>query len=165
MSSQPASRYSPVERLESRSGRVADLLVAGVAVVGLAAAGGRPGVVAGLALLACWLYLRVELTFVVGAVLVAGLGGGVTTAGTAVAATGLAGLLAVDLARTWTSVRPVGAFAAALVVGAAAFALALRVVPLHWVVVGAAAALALGSYGLYRRERRAATPRDDGGER
>ena len=156
--------YSPVERLETRTHRVAELVITSVAVAGVAVAGGRLGVVAGVALLACWLYLRAEVTFVVGAVLVAGIGGAPSTPGTILAAVGLAGLLALELARAWGSARPVGAFLASLVVGVVAFVAAGEFVALRWVGGAAAAGLVGAVYGLTRIERRVAGRRGSGAE-
>ncbi len=159
-----AELYSPAERLETRSHRVAELVITSVAVAGVAVAGGRLGVVAGVALLACWLYLRAEVTFVVGAVLVAGVGGDPSTPGAVLAAVGLAGLLALELARAWDSARPVGAFLASLVVGVVAFVAAGEFVALRWLVGGAAAGLVAAVYGLVRVERRVAGRRGGAAE-
>jgi hypothetical protein len=170
MSSQPAAasvtdgRYSPVDRPSDPFQRVSEFLVAGVAGAGLGLGGGRVGIAAGVGLLACWLYLRTEITFVVGAVLVAGLGGDPTTPGTVLVAAGLTGLLALDLARTWTAVRPVAAFLAAVAIGVVAFVTAVEFVALHWVVGAAAAGLVGAVYGLSRIERRVGDRRASDGD-
>lgn len=156
-SATPGVPYSPVERLETRSRRGAELFVTGGVVVGLGVEG---SVIAGVALLACWLYLRVEITFVVGAVLVAGLAGDTAAPGTLLASTGLVGLLAVDLARTWASTRLVGLFVLSLSAGVVVFVVTLAFVAVHWVVAGVAVVLVGAGYGLARYERRVADPTD-----
>jgi len=155
-SSTADSRYSPVDWPSDLSQQVSELLVAVVAAAGFGLAGGLVGVVAGGILFVCWLFLQTEITFVVGAVLVAVLGGDPSTPGTVLVTTGLTGLLALDLARTSTAPQPVAVFLASVVVGVVAVVGAVEFVALHWVVGVATVGLIGALYGLYRLERRVA---------
>jgi hypothetical protein len=145
--------YSPLSRIENRTQRVPELIAVVIAVAGLFVQGGRLGALASVALVACWMYLQVEFTFAVGSVLFAGVGGDPVSIGAVLAMTGLAGLLAVDVARTWESVTPVALFLGLFVAGGGGVLLASRGVPVHWLGVGGGAALAGGIYGLHRYER------------
>ncbi|ESP90018.1 hypothetical protein [Candidatus Halobonum tyrrellensis] len=145
-------RYSPFDRLERRSDRVPELVSVLVAVGGLFLQGGRVGVAAGVLLVALWLFLRVEFVFAAGAVLVAGVGGDPTSLGGVLVVAGLAGLLAVDLWRTWASARPVALFAALFTLVGAGIVAARERVVLHWLGLGVVAAVALASYLLHRYE-------------
>ncbi|MFC7172379.1 hypothetical protein ACFQL0_01300 [Haloplanus litoreus] len=90
--------------------------------------------------------------FAAGTVAVAGLGSQPTAVGTVLAMTGLAGLLAVALARSWQSVIPVVLFLAlfALVGGGL---LLSHPVAARWLATGMAVATIGTAYGLHRYER------------
>lgn len=143
-------RYNPINRVETRSQRFAELLVIGGAVAGFALSNGRLGIIAGLVLLGCWMRLQVELTFIVGAVLVAVLGGDVSTPGSLLTVAGLGGLLAVDLARAWASVQPAALFLMSVFAGALVGVPTYDRFGPYWFVLGAVGILAGGLYGLYR---------------
>lgn len=143
--------YSPISRLEERSQRVPELLAMLVALAGLLSQGERLGVLAGVVLVVLWLFLRVEFVFATGVLAVAGLSDPLSL-GTVLTLSGLGGLLAVDLARTWGSVSVVALFLALFVVAGGTLA-ASQVVAVRWLGLGAAAALAGLAYALHRYER------------
>jgi hypothetical protein len=145
--------YSPFSRVEDRTQRGPELISLLVAIIGLFVQSGRLGALASIVLIACWMYLQVEFVFAVGAALFVGVGGEPISIGAALAMTGLAGLLAVDVARTWGSVKPVALFLALFVAGGGSILLASRTVPLHWLGTGAGIALAGVTYLLHRYER------------
>lgn len=141
--------YDPTVRRDERRAVATGLLPAAVVAVGFGLAAGVVGVAIGVGLALLWLRLRVELVATATALAFAGIGGSSPLAFGLVAC-GVAGLLAVDLAATWRSLRPLGAFVAvAAPLGAAAV-----VYPDaggRWLVaVAVAATVALLSYGLHR---------------
>lgn len=144
-------RYSPISRLEERSQRVPELLAMLVALAGLLLQSGRLGVLAGVVLVGLWLFLRVEFVFAAGVLVVAGFGDPLSLAAV-LTLSGLGGLLAVDLARTWGSVGVVALFLALFVV-AGGMLVASQVVAVRWLGLGAAAALTGLAYALHRYER------------
>jgi hypothetical protein len=155
--------YSPISRLEDRSERVADLLALLLVLAGLFVLGGHPASVAGVLLVGLWLYLHVEFVFAAGIVVIAGLGGQPTAVGTVLAITGLAGLLAVALSRTWQSVVPVVLFLTLFAVVGGSLLLS-HPVAARWLAAGAAVATAGAAYWLHRYERdglRAVDAHDD----
>ncbi|MFD1633356.1 hypothetical protein ACOZ4L_09180 [Haloplanus ruber] len=143
--------YSPISRLEERSQRVPELLAVLVALAGLLLQGERLGVLAGVVLVVLWLFLRVEFVFATGVLAVAGLGDPLSL-GTVLTLSGLGGLLAVDLARTWDSIGAVALFLALFVVAGGILA-ATQVVAVRGLGLGAAALLAGLAYALHRYER------------
>jgi predicted ABC-type sugar transport system permease subunit len=145
--------YTPFSRVEDRTQRVPELLALLVTIAGLFVHGGRLGALASLVLIACWMYLQVEFMFAAGAALVVGVGGEPISTGAVLAMTGLGGLLAVDVARIWESVKPVALFLALFVTGGGGILVASRVVPLYWLGIGAGGVIAGVGYLLHRYER------------
>ena len=145
--------YGPFSRVENRTQRVPELVALLVAIAGLFVQGGRLGALASIVLVACWMYLQVEFVFAVGATLFVGVGGEPISIGTVLAMTGVGGLLAVDVARTWESVKPVALFLALFVAGGGGVLVASRTVPVHWLGVGAGGIVAGVAYLLHRYER------------
>jgi predicted ABC-type sugar transport system permease subunit len=145
--------YSPFSRVEERAQRVPELVTVLVAIAGLFVQGGRLGALASVVLIACWMYLQVEFIFAVGIVLFVGLGGEPISIGAALATTGLAGLLAVNVAHTWESVKPIALFLALFVAGCGGVLITSRAVALHWLGVGGGTVLTGAIYLLHRCER------------
>lgn len=146
--------YSPFSRIETRTRRVPELLAVLVAIGGLVVQGGRLGVLAAVVLVALWMYLQVEFVFAAGTVLFVGAGGEPLSIGAVLAIAGLGGLLAVDLARTWQSVRPVALFLTLIAMGLGGALAARRVIAPHRFAVAAAVTVGGAMYLVHRYERR-----------
>lgn len=145
--------YRPFSRLETRTQRVSELFSVLIALAGMFVQTGRLGAVAGVALVGLWLYLQVEFVFAAGTLLFVGLGGDPVSLGAILTLTGLGGLLAVDLARTWRSVRPVALFLSAFLIGTIGVLGASRTVAVSRLGVVITVGCCALAYGLYRYER------------
>lgn len=144
--------YSPISRLEERSQRLSELLGIFVVLAGFLLQNDRLGVVAGVIILVCWLFLQVEFTFAAGILAAAGLGDPLSI-GTVLTLAGLGGLLAVDVARTWRSVGVVALFLVLFVVGTGGLLVGSQLVELRLLGVGAAVVLGGLAYVCHRYER------------
>lgn len=144
--------YSPFDTAEDRRLWPAELSCLALAAGGMCLHDLELGLVAGAALLLLWTRLRVEFVFAAGVMLLAGIGGTVAALGGVLTVTGLAGVLAVDLTRTWRSVGPAVLFVVlAAGAGTGVVYASAELVP-HWLAVVVVAGASLLSYALHRYE-------------
>jgi hypothetical protein len=160
--------YSPFNRPEDRSYWPLELVCLLLAVAGLYLRGEVSGIALGVLLVTLWTIVRVEFVFATGVVLFSGLGGdpNAVPLGVEIASRGfdpgvvavvlllggLGGLLAIDLGRSWGSLRPTVLFVLLFVLATVGIGSVYTSgsVPVHWIGLVAVATLAVVSYGLYQ---------------
>lgn len=144
--------YSPIVQAAEGPENSSGLSLIGLATLGLYLHAGPLGVVAGVAIAALWTRLQAEFVFAAGVLLFVWTSGDLDPIATAVTMTGLTGLLALESAYTWDSLRPAVLFMGLVSVVWVGGFVVTGDVPLHWLGIGASLTIALLAYGLHRYE-------------